>query len=65
MENEYPESWGEWAVYDKGEDREYPKQARVDDLGNVLACFYRTVGSDTAELEFTILRNCYCPTISR
>lgn len=56
VEKDYPELWNEWAIYDS-EELEYPKQARVDDLGNVLAYFYRTVGRDTAQLEFTILRN--------
>lgn len=56
VEQEYPELWYEWAVYDKGEDTEYPTDAHMDDLGNILAYFYRA-RSDTAELEFTILRN--------
>ena len=56
VETDYPELWSEWAIYDSAES-EYPKQARVDDLGNVLAYFYRTIGTDTAQLEFTIFRN--------
>lgn len=57
VESAYPELWSEWAIQYCGEEWCYPSQARVDDLGNILAYFYHTSGSSTAKLEFTILLN--------
>ena len=56
IKRDYPELWSKWAIFDKGAAVAYPTQACMDDLGNILAYFYR-FGTDYAELEFTILRN--------
>lgn len=64
VDTEYPELWKEWAIYDS-EELKYPEQARVDDLGNVLAWYYRTIGTNEACLEFTILLTNPAPSMEK